>query len=258
MPWNSLMDQMMKELHSKGTRIEDIAAVLKRSPIHPRIVEAIKSAHALGCDLKNVSDANTFFIETILEHHGLKECFLEINTNPGFVDQQGRLRIFPHHDFTKSSHGCQHPSCLPNMCKFLTRILSRVIDPSFLEYRIQASLSMEDPKKTKIYLGDGLGDFCPSLKLGDGDYVMPRKDVPVWDLICKNRSLIKAQICEWSNGEEFKTVLLHLISRIISVEGNNTSANIDQLYSVDCKLETMSLPAATGPETFPQSLHVLH
>ncbi|TYH70873.1 hypothetical protein ES332_D05G147100v1 [Gossypium tomentosum] len=115
--WNSLMDQMMKELHSKGTRIEDIAAVLKRSPIHPRIVEAIKSAHALGCDLKNVSDANTFFIETILEHHGLKECFLEINTNPGFVDQQGKLRIFPHHDFTKSSHGCQHPSCLPNMCK---------------------------------------------------------------------------------------------------------------------------------------------
>ncbi|MBA0836470.1 hypothetical protein Goarm_008681, partial [Gossypium armourianum] len=128
----TLHDQMMKELHSKGTRIEDIAAVLKRSPIHPRIVEAIKSAHALG------------------------------------------LRILPHHDFTKSSHGCQHPSCLPNMCKGI------VIE------RIQASLSMEDPKKTKIYLGDGLGDFCPSLKLGDGDYVMPRKDVPVWDLICKN------------------------------------------------------------------------
>ncbi|XP_040969422.1 inorganic pyrophosphatase 2 isoform X2 [Gossypium hirsutum] len=246
MPWNSLMDRIMKELHSQGIRIEDIATVLKRSPIHPRIIEAIKSAHALGCDLKIVSDANTFFIETILEHHGLKECFLEINTNPGFVDQQGRLRIFPHHDFTKSSHGCQHPSCPPNMCKGI------VIE------RIQASLSMDDPKKTIIYLGDGLGDFCPSLKLGDGDYVMPRKDFPVWDLICKNRSLIKAQICEWSNGEGFKTVLLHLISRIISVEGNNTSANIDQLYSVDCKLETMSLPAATGPETFPQAIHVLH
>ncbi|TYG68335.1 hypothetical protein ES288_D05G146000v1 [Gossypium darwinii] len=214
---------MMKELHSKGTRIEDIAAVLKRSPIHPRIVEAIKSAHALGCDLKNVSDANTFFIETILEHHGLKECFLEINTNPGFVDQQGKLRIFPHHDFTKSSHGCQHPSCLPNMCK--------------------------DPKKTKIYLGYGLGD---------GDYVMPRKDVPVWDLICKNRSLIKAQIYEWSDGEEFKSVLLRLISRIISIDGNNTSANIGQLYSVDCKLNTMALPATTGHEAFPQALPVLH
>ncbi|MFQ6639113.1 hypothetical protein Gotur_015083 [Gossypium turneri] len=246
MPWNSLMDRMMKEQHSQGTTVEDIAAVLKRTPIHLQIIEAIKSAHALGCDLKIVSDANTFFIDTILEHHGLQECFSEINTNPGFVDEQGRLRIFPHHDFTKSSHGCDHPSCPPNMCKGI------VIE------KIQASLSMEDQKKTIIYLGDGLGDFCPSLKLGDGDYVMPRKDFPVWDLICKNRSLIKAQIYEWSDGEEFKSVLLRLISRIIFIDGNNTNANIGQLYSVDCKLNTMALTATSGHEAFPQALPVLH
>ncbi|KAH1066409.1 hypothetical protein J1N35_031396 [Gossypium stocksii] len=246
MPWNSLMDRMMKELHSQGTTIEDIAAVLKRTPIHLQIIEAIKSAHALGCDLKIVSDANTFFIETILEHHGLQECFSEINTNPGFVDEQGRLRIFPHHDFTKSSHGCDHPSCPPNMCKGI------VIE------KIQASLSMEDQKKTIIYLGDGLGDFCPTLKLGDGDYMMPRKDFPVWDLICKNRSLIKAQIYEWSDGEEFESVLLRLINRIISIDGNNTNAKIGQLYSVDCKLNTMALPATTGHEAFPKALPVLH
>ena len=38
----------MKELHLQGTKIEDIVAVLKRTPIHPRIIQAIKSAHALG------------------------------------------------------------------------------------------------------------------------------------------------------------------------------------------------------------------
>ncbi|TYG49182.1 hypothetical protein ES288_D10G073500v1 [Gossypium darwinii] len=92
MPLNSLMDRMMKELHIQGTKIEDIVAVLKRTPIHPRIIQAIKSAHALGCDLKIVSDANVFFIDTILKHHGLKECFSEINTNPSFVDEEGRLR----------------------------------------------------------------------------------------------------------------------------------------------------------------------
>ncbi|XWS35243.1 hypothetical protein CRYUN_Cryun21dG0109200 [Craigia yunnanensis] len=49
--------------------------------------------------------------------------------------------------------------------------------------RIQASLSMEmKEKKTIIYLGDGLGDFCRSLKLADGDYLMPRKNFSVWDL----------------------------------------------------------------------------
>ncbi|MBA0636887.1 hypothetical protein Godav_024396 [Gossypium davidsonii] len=83
---------MMKELHIQGTKIEDIVAVLKRTPIHARIIQAIKSAHALGCDLKIVSDANVFFIDTILKHHGLKECFSEINMNPSFVDEEGRLR----------------------------------------------------------------------------------------------------------------------------------------------------------------------
>ncbi|XVF25106.1 hypothetical protein REPUB_Repub13aG0185400 [Reevesia pubescens] len=238
MPWNSLMDRMMKELHSQGTKIEDIVAVLKRTPIHPRIIQAIKSAHALGCDLKIVSDANMFFIETILEHHGLREYFSEINTNRGFVDEEGRLRIFPHHDFTKSPHGCHNP-CPPNMCKGI------VIE------RIQASLAMEENKKTVIYLGDGMGDFCPSLKLGDRDYVMPRKTFPVWDLICKNRRLIKAEVCEWSNGEEFENVLLHLISRI-SIDKNNTG-NTAQLYSVDCKLQTM--PGAAH-QAFSQALPV--
>ncbi|XP_039052714.1 inorganic pyrophosphatase 2-like [Hibiscus syriacus] len=201
MPWNSLMDRMMKELHSQGTRVEDIVAVLKRAPIHPRIIEAIKLAYALGCDLKIVSDANTFFIETILKHRGLEECFSEIHINLGFVDEEGRLRIFPHHDFTKSSHGCIHSIFPPNMCK-----------------------------------------------LGDGDYVMPRNGFPVWDLICKNRSLIKAQVWEWSNGEDFANVLLHLIS----IPRNITSA---QLHSVDCKLETMQLSAAANAD---HSLHVIH
>ncbi|KAE8657000.1 Inorganic pyrophosphatase 2 [Hibiscus syriacus] len=246
MPWNSLMDRMMKEHHSQGTKLEDVVTVLERTPIHPCIIEAIKSAHALGCDLKIVSDANTFFIETILEYHGLRECFSEIHTNPSFVDEEGRLRIFPHHDFTKSSHGCGHPSCPPNMCK------GTVIG------KIQASLSTEDQKKTIIYLGDGLGDFCPSLKLGDGDYVMPRKGFPVWDLICKNRSLIKAQIWEWSNGEDFERVLLHLIARNISIHKKNSGANVGKLFSVECKQETMPLPAATGPQAFPQPLHVIH
>ena len=29
--------------------------------------------------------------------------------------------------------------------------------------------------KRIIYLGDGCGDFCPSLKLREGDCVLPRK-----------------------------------------------------------------------------------
>lgn len=68
-------------------------------------------------DLKIVSDANTFFIETILNHYGIRELFSEIYTNPSFIDDEGRLKIFPHHNFTESPHGCNTYTCPPNMCK---------------------------------------------------------------------------------------------------------------------------------------------
>ncbi|XP_043702716.1 inorganic pyrophosphatase 2-like [Telopea speciosissima] len=98
MPWNSLMDRMMRELHSQGITIEQTEDCLKRAPLHPRIITAIKSAYALGCELRILSDTNRFFIEIILKHHGLMDYFSEINTNPGFVDEEGRLRICPFHD----------------------------------------------------------------------------------------------------------------------------------------------------------------
>lgn len=235
MPWNSLMDRMMKELHANGKTMEDIAEVLKRIPIHPQVISAIKAAHALGCELRIVSDANMFFIETILNHLGLKDYFSEINTNPGFVDEQERLRISPYHDFTQSSHCCS--LCPPNMCKGL------IIE------RIQASISKDGSKKI-IYLGDGAGDYCPSLKLTEADYVMPRKNFPVWDLISENPLLVKAEIHEWINGAELERVLLQIIERISTDEISSNSA---QLLSADCKLQTISIAAHEG---LPQPLSV--
>ncbi|KAL9387948.1 hypothetical protein Peur_021072 [Populus x canadensis] len=235
MPWNSLMDRMMKEIHSHGKTIEDIAEVLRRIPIHPQVISAIKAAHALGCELRIVSDANMFFIETILNHLGLKDYFSEINTNPGFVDEQERLRISPYHDFTQSSHCCS--LCPPNMCKGL------IIE------RIQASISKDGSKKI-IYLGDGAGDYCPSLKLTEADYVMPRKNFPVWDLISENPLLVKAEIHEWINGAELERVLLQIIERISTDE---ISSNPAQLLSADCKLQTISIAAHEG---LPQPLSV--
>ncbi|KAE8667109.1 Inorganic pyrophosphatase 1 [Hibiscus syriacus] len=233
MPWNFLMDKMMKEINARGTTIDDIVEVLKRTPIHPRIVPAIKSAHALGCELRVVSDANMFFIEKILEHLGLRQCFSEINTNPSVVDEDDKLRIFPHHDFTKSSHGCS--LCPPNMCKGM------VVE------RIQASF--EGKKKNIIYLGDGSGDYCPALKLGEADYMMPRKNFPVWDLICSNPMLIKAGIHEWSDGEELEKVLLQIINTV-AVEGDGDKSS-QLISSVDCKLQTISASTTALPQAMP-------
>ncbi|KAK2993415.1 hypothetical protein RJ640_021634 [Escallonia rubra] len=196
LPWNSLMERMMKELHSKGKTVEDIAECLKRVPLHPRVIAAIKSAHSLGCNLKVLSDANQFFIETILKHYGVYGCFSEVITNPTLVDGEGRLRIFPYHDSASSPHSCN--LCPPNLCKGLE-----------IE-RIRAC-SSDNGEKRFIYLGDGSGDICPSLKLGEGDNVMPRKNFPLWDRIRSNPMLFKAEIHEWSDAEELEKILIQLI-----------------------------------------------
>ncbi|PWA84880.1 HAD-superfamily hydrolase, subfamily IB, PSPase-like protein [Artemisia annua] len=236
MPLNSVMQIMMEELHVQGTKIEDIEQVLKRVAIHQRVVPAIKAAYALGCDLRIVSDANAFFIETVLKQLGVRECFTEINTNPGFVDEEGKLTILPYHDFHNSPHGCT--LCPANMCK------GKIIE------RIQSTFTMKE-KRRIIYLGDGAGDFCPSLKLVEGDYMMPRKDFPVWNLICKNRQLVKVGVHEWTDGEDLERVLLQIIASVISVDDiKNNVDNMSQLF--DCKFETIAL------EALPKPLYVPH
>ncbi|CAK8535898.1 unnamed protein product [Lathyrus sativus] len=210
MPFNNLMDRMMMELHSNGKTIEDIVEVLKRVPVHATMIPAIKAANALGCDLRIVSDANTFFIETILKKFGIRECFSEINTNPGYVDEEGRLRVLPYHNLNQPPHRCN--LCPTNICKGL------IIN------RIQDSFPCEENKRF-IYLGDGSGDYCPSLNLKEKDFVMPRKNFPVWDLICKDRSLVKAQIYEWSDWEEQERILHQLIKKISMEESVELISN---------------------------------
>uniref|UniRef100_A0A0D9V516 Uncharacterized protein n=1 Tax=Leersia perrieri TaxID=77586 RepID=A0A0D9V516_9ORYZ len=225
MPWNTLMDTMMCELHARGKTIHDVADVLRSAPLDRRVVSAIKACYGLGCDLRILSDANRFFIETILDHHGLRGYFSEINTNPSHVDADGRLRIAPYHDFHAGPHGCGLGICPPNMCK------GQVLD------RIRASAGVD---KRVIYLGDGRGDYCPSLRLGRDDFVMPRRGFPVWELICEDPSLLKAEVHPWADGEEMEETLLRLVGRVL-VEVSNK-----QMPQLDCKLE--SLPAVAAQD----------
>lgn len=237
MPWNSLMNRMMMELYSEGKTEEDIANCLKRCPLHPQIFAAIKSAQAHGCDLRIASDSNSFFIESILKHHGLLDCFSEITTNPSFVDEEGRLKILPYHDVTSSPHGCN--LCPPNMCKGL------VIE------RIVAAIA-ERERKRIIYIGDGRNDFCPSLKLRESDYLMPRKNFPLWNRICEIAMLIKAEVHEWSSAEEFKSNLLCLIDKIFIEEESDAGSISSQLKSSECNLATMCIQ--THETLSPQTL----
>lgn len=116
--------------------------------------------------------------------------------------------------------------------------------------RIQNSLDAPGKKKF-IYLGDGSGDFCPSLKLKDKDHLMPRTNFKLCDLVSKNSNLIKAEVHAWKDGEELYDVLLQIINKAIS-EGKSINSCTPTI-SVDCKSGSISIDAH---KPFPQALPV--
>uniref|UniRef100_A0A0A9E511 Uncharacterized protein n=1 Tax=Arundo donax TaxID=35708 RepID=A0A0A9E511_ARUDO len=79
--------------------------------------------------------------------------------------------------------------------------------------RIQATAGA---KKHFIYIGDGKGDYCPSLKLGEGDHVMPKENYPLWNLVSGNKQLLKAEVHPWNSGEELEKTLLKLVNKLIA------------------------------------------
>lgn len=113
-------------------------------------------------------------------------------------------------------------------------MLILILQSKILE-RIKASANA-DGKKHFIYLGDGKGDYCPSLHLSESDFVMPRKNYPMWELINSNPHLLKAEVHEWTYGEDQARTLLQLINK----------AADDSLPSADCKFESIPLSQNGG------------
>ncbi|PQP92188.1 inorganic pyrophosphatase 2 [Prunus yedoensis var. nudiflora] len=134
------------------------------------------------------------------------DCFSEINTKPCIIDEHGRLRILLYHDFRSSSHGCT--ICPPSMCKGL------------IMEKIQASVATDGKKHKQFnYVGDEAPDFCAGLKLDEGDFLMPRRDFPIWDLISANPLFTKLKICEWNECDELGAVLLNTVNTFFTEIG---------------------------------------
>lgn len=192
--WTDLMDTMMTEIHARGNAISDIEDSLRKIPVQPEMIRAIQTAHSEGCMLRVISDANVFFIKTVLASHDLEKFFTEVHSNPAHVDAQGVLRIRPYH--SDPPHSCS--LCPPNMCKGL--ILDNI--------RASAASSAGGPV---IYIGDGRGDYCPCLRLQEGDHVLAKQGYPLWRLVRDNCELMKAKVHGWSSAKDVEACLSALL-----------------------------------------------
>ncbi|KAH7299618.1 hypothetical protein KP509_24G021000 [Ceratopteris richardii] len=209
LPWNDMMDVLMGELHNQGKSIMDVEEALRCIPLQSEKITAIELAFTLGCELRIVSDANSFFIRTILDNYGVADLFTEIHTNPATCEESGRLRIRPFHAKSEPPHGC--PLCPPNMCK--GRIISKIQSDVLQNRKI-------------IYVGDGSGDYCPSLKLTKDDFVLPRAEYPLSQMLSQFSNKVKANVIPWSNGKQMKDILITVIDSSKMLNAEQTAENL--------------------------------
>lgn len=199
MQWTDMMDHVYGKLHTSGITEEQIRTALAKAPMHPSTIRALHLANRNGADLMVLSDANTFFIECILEANNIKHLFKGIIANPGQFED-GRLRIrryYPDHFI----HGCQHP-CTVNICKGLE--LTKILQDRQHYHKV-------------VYIGDGANDFCPIAKLTSCDYALPRKDFALEKVITQRHpALVKleASLMPWSTGDDLFRIFSHVFSNM--------------------------------------------
>jgi pyridoxal phosphate phosphatase PHOSPHO2 len=179
--WTRLMDTTLRELSTDHDR-EALLQALLTIPVDPYTLMAVRlAAETTNAEQRILSDANSWFIDAITEHLEVADHFTTVVTNPSRWEESTQiLRVAPFH-----VHACVR--CPSNLCK------GRVLDAWRAELR---------PDRI-IYVGDGGGDLCPSLRLGPRDSVCARAGYPLHEkLVGVDASRLVGRLRPWVNGEE--------------------------------------------------------
>ena len=139
--WNAQVERALQVLQAdRGHGVADIVAACAALPYDDEMLEVARLGNARGFPVHIVSDSNATYISAFLAAVPRAPVVASVETNPTYVDADGRLHIAPRH----VAHTCKH--CPPNLCKSLV---------------LQNILSAYATRPRVVYLGDGYGDFCP-------------------------------------------------------------------------------------------------
>jgi len=157
-----------------------------------------------------LSDANRVSIDTILVHYHLDALFDSVITNPAYfapatptpTGRHEQLLVIEPLTPYATPHGCHR--CPPNMCK--GGELDRM--------RLSAAARSGGAASTLVYVGDGTGDLCPCLRLGEADVICARKGYPLARKLAQAdiRPLVRARVVEWVSGADVRAVVTALLA----------------------------------------------
>ena len=184
------MNKVFDYMKENNVSPQKIKSVLEEVPLtegFSNLLEFIHKRKENIFDTIIISNANTLFLEWILQKKKLTGLFDKVYTNPAIITD-GQIKVSNYH-----AHSC---NCCPvNMCKKI--ILLNYIKEKKYEY--------------VYYAGDGLGDFCPTTILKEKDIVFSREKYPLSGHIINYRiqNSYEPKVVFWNNGLD----ILHEIQK---------------------------------------------
>lgn len=189
--WTHYMGEVFKYLFENGVTKEDFVKCVCEIKMTCGMENLLNSLPGGKSECIIISDANSVFIDLILNHFGLRDHFQEVFTNPAKFNEEGCLTVemYHHQDWCTLS--------TKNLCK--GHILG-----NYIQSRERDNVTFS----TIAYIGDGTNDFCPSLRLQECDLVFPRRGFNLIDYIPKMEAeqnlKIKASVHPWDTGKDIQ------------------------------------------------------
>ncbi|KAF8935759.1 phosphatase phospho-type [Dissophora ornata] len=212
MLWTDLQELLLGKLYDRGVTRQDLERTLREIPFTPEIIAALRLMKSEGAELCILSDANTFYIDTILKAHRIDHLFSKIITNPAHFNPEHRLHVARFHGLDQAPHNCPL-SCHANLCK--GQELQKLIDAQIWDQ--------------VIYMGDSTNDFCPSTRLqAANDIVLARSNLLLEKSIREHLEMIKAKVLYWDSPKHAFTIVQSLFG---APGSNSTSTKAQPLSS---------------------------
>ncbi|KAF5283750.1 hypothetical protein FQR65_LT02644 [Abscondita terminalis] len=189
--WTKYMQGIFELLHTvkigEAKMIEAIATIPPTEGIPTLLRELVD----MNFDSIIISDANSFFIQKWLEQQHLGYCVKQVFTNPARFEDD-LLKIEMYH----VQRTCSLSTI--NLCK-----------GQILDEFVQTQREKDIEYSKIVYVGDGVNDFCPMLRLNAGDLACCRKGFSCAEIVknvlmkkpYKNKLYeINADVLMWDNG----------------------------------------------------------
>jgi len=224
--WASVFADELRQLQEGGVSMHEIEAVLQKIRIDEdlKYVLQILSARR-DTDVRILSDANTWFIETVLKANGMSHLVSQIVSNIARVEGS-KVQVLPYHT-TPHPTSSTSPA---NLCKG----------------RVMRKWMEEETFSHLVYCGDGSGDFEGAMAAPANSVVLAKKN---WQLhqrlqeASDNGSGPRAQVVVWDSQEQLASTILRIFQLPTRTNAESIHARNDMSHHSKSCPEEVCIPS---------------